>query len=148
MGRKKKDQRHALAELLGIEAPTTNPYEDTEDVSREAEATLAYADSPESFIRKDCKICGRSFAHTRGAVAYCSNRCRASGLEAIGIKWSWTKTAEERWAPWQSEPLVVPPDALALLDELMPTAEPEPEPEPPAPETDSVLDLLAELGLD
>lgn len=147
MGRKKKSDAEKLAELLGIEAPKGNPYETPEDVSREAEATLQYAETPESFIRKNCKSCGRTFAHTRGAIAYCSNNCRARGLEQIGIQWDWLRPVEARWSLYAGgEPLVVPPEALELLDALEP--EPEPEPEVVPHSSPDVLDILAELGLE
>ena len=146
---KKKTDAEKLAELLGIEPPKGDPFETPEDVSREAEATLGYAESPQSFQRKECKSCGRTFAHTRGAVAYCSNACRARGLEKIGIKWTWTRPADVRWGFYSGgEPLVVPPEALAILDAL-PEPEPEPEPVEESPtESVDVLDLLASLGLD
>jgi len=121
MARPKKSDAEKLAELLGIEAPKGNAYETPEDVAREAEAALGYAASPKSFLRKDCKTCGRTFAHTAGAVAYCSNYCRARGLEQIGIQWNWLKPSSERWAPWQEEPLVVPADAVKLIDQLTDT---------------------------
>lgn len=147
--RKKKTDAEKLAELLGIEPPKGDPYESPEDISREAEATLVYAESPKSFTRKNCKSCGRAFAHTRGAVAYCSNHCRARGLEQIGIKWSWTRPTEVRWGLYgDGEPLVVPPEALAILDSL-PEPEPEPEPVEESPTVSvDVLDILTELGLD
>ena len=134
----KKTDAEKLAELLGIEPPKgTNPYETPTDVAREAEATIIYAESPKFFQRKNCKECGRTFAHTAGSIAYCSNPCRARGLERLGIQWNWLKPSKDRWAPWQEEPLVVPPEALELLD-----SRPEPE------ESDPVVDILKELGLD
>jgi hypothetical protein len=118
MARPKKTDAEKLAELLGIEAPKGNPYETAEDISREAEATIIYAESPQSFIRKNCKICGRTFAHTRGAIAYCSNLCRARGLEQIGIKWDWTRPTEVRWGLYDGgEPLIVPAEAVKLVDQ-------------------------------
>lgn len=124
MAKPKKTDAQKLAELLGIEAPKENVYETPEDVSREAEAALIYAESPQSFIRKECKICGRTFAHTRGAIAYCSNSCRARGLEAIGIQWHWTRNSEVRWGNYkEGEPLVVPPEAVLLIDQVSDTQE-------------------------
>lgn len=122
MARPKKTDAEKLAELLGIEAPKGNPHETPEDVSRQAEAALQYAETPKSFIRKNCKSCGRTFAHTRGAIAYCSNACRARSLEQIGISWDWNKPTEVRWELYEGgEPLIVPPEALALIDQVSDT---------------------------
>lgn len=144
MPKKKKNEAELLAALLGIEAPTRyiGPTESSEEISRQAEAALAYASNASAFISKTCKSCGQVFAHTRGAVAYCSDTCRAVGLKKLGIRWDWSKPPGDRWG--KDEPLVVLPEALELLT---PTAPDEPV-EEPAPETDSVLDLLAELGLE
>jgi hypothetical protein len=154
MGRKKKTDAEKLAELLGIEPPKGNEYESQEDVSRAAEAALAYGEDANAFIRKTCKSCGRAFAHTRGAVAYCSNHCRARGLELIGISWNWTRTPEERWGRLL-EPLVVPPEALVLIEQVQ-ADDLEAIPEDPVQlsfdlvevKVADALDILRELGLD
>lgn len=171
---KKQREQEKLAALLGMTTPKTeaNPYESEEDISREAEAVLAFAADSSYFIQKECKSCGRTFAHTRGAVAYCSNHCRAVALEKIGIKWHWLKPGSERWGPWpHAEPLVVPPGPLDLLktvyDAKMKEVQDkalafdtaffnEEQPEKPQPvevsetatESVDVLDLLHDLGLD
>lgn len=147
MPRHKKTDKDKLAELLGIEIPKQElgPMEHPYEVSREAEAVLAYKDDASYFITKNCKSCGRMFAHTKGAVAYCSDPCRAVALEKIGIKWHWLKPPEYRWGKYTEPPLVVPPEPLSILQ-----SQPEPEPEEQQPETDlysSVLDLLEEFGL-
>src|SRR5574343_559080 len=97
MKKKTKSDQEKLAALLGIEAPPVDPYESKDSVSREAEAAIAYHDSPSLFVRKTCGTCGGMFAHTPGAVGFCSDYCRAVSLEKIGIKWSWTKPSSERW---------------------------------------------------
>lgn len=158
MSKHKKSDAAKLAELLGLQTPTVDAYESESDIAREAESALAYAEQASAFVRKECKSCGRAFAHTRGAVAYCSNKCRAAGLELIGIKWHWLKPSEERWAPWQAEPLVVPPDALALVDAHLEQSETMTvvhaqngvytDIEVPVANVVDPLDLLRELGLD
>lgn len=113
---KKQSDAEKLAALLGIEppSPTISDTESPAEISRQAEAALAYS-SGHGFIRKDCQECGLKFAHTPGAVAYCSDTCRAAALLKIGIKWHWDKDRASRWAPVE-EPLVVPPEALVLVD--------------------------------
>ena len=112
----------ALAKLLGLEAPKGQEHKTTEDVSRAAEAAIIYAETPKSFIRKNCKTCGRTFAHTRGAIAYCSNTCRAKSLAEIGIVWDWNKPPATRWDLYEGgEPLIVPPEAVKLVDQVSDT---------------------------
>ena len=146
MGRKKKSDAEKLAALLGIEAPKSqlDPTEHPYEVSRQAEAVLAYAQDASYFVTKDCKTCGHTFAHTKGAVAYCSDPCRAVALEAIGIKWEWTRPPEKRWGT--EPPLVVPAQAFALIPEPAPLEQPE-QPEETAELDPSTLDILDELGL-
>jgi hypothetical protein len=149
----KKSDKEILAELLGIEPPppTSNFYETEDDISRQAEAALAYARDSSYFIRRNCTICGRLFAHTYGQVAYCSNQCRAQALEKIGIKWEWVANAESRWGYNHADPLVVPPDALSILLSLPETVLPEPaQPsvKPPTPLGQDVFDILKGLGIE
>jgi len=110
-------ERAKLAALLGIDAPAPVNTQEQETVSREAEATLAYMEDPKHFIRKTCKMCNRTFAHTRGAVAFCSDTCRAEGLALIGIQWNWLRPPDQRWRH-MPEPLVVPPEAITVIDQL------------------------------
>ncbi len=158
---KSETRKAKLAKLLDIPMPDISKPEQ-ENRSREAEAVLAYASGMGGFIRRQCKECNRMFAHTRASIAYCSDTCRAAGLERIGIKWNWLKPANERWGKF--EPLVVPPEALAILDELdsnkvqvIDLSESDSGPETGIPGTPdrvpsvlppSVLDLLHNLGID
>ena len=114
----KVTDQQKLAKLLGIEAPPVDPYEDSETISREAEAAIAYHEQPQAFIRKECGTCGGVFVHTRGAVGFCSDYCRAVSLEKIGIKWHWLKKSEDRWG--RTEPLVAGVTATKLVDEVNP----------------------------
>jgi hypothetical protein len=117
MARVAKSDAEKLAELLGIAPP--EPQSSTEssvEISRQAEAAVLYGEGIVPFIRKDCKHCGRKFAHTPGAVAFCSDTCRAADLLKIGIAWDWFKSADKRWSVRNA--IAVPPEALKLLDEL------------------------------
>jgi len=90
------------------------------DVGYQAEAVLAYHDTRgRGFIEKNCKWppCQQRFAANYKSVAYCSNKCRADALADIGIDWNYSKSEEERWAG--TPPLVVPPKALSVLDEIL-----------------------------
>lgn len=120
-----------LAALLGIEAPTpsattsASPRQEAQFASREAEAVLAYYytyDGSE-WQRRDCAHCGNKFAVNRSNVAYCSDKCRKESLAVIGIDWDNTRTAADRWRRGQAanfvgEPLVVPHQAMQMVDEL------------------------------
>lgn len=111
---KNETKKARLAEMLGISLP--DPVEGPK-VSREAEAVLAYVEKPSDFRTKNCKICLERFSHSYGAVAYCSDRCRAKALAEIGISWNPDKKPEERWE-FQEPPLVVPKEAQKVLDSL------------------------------
>lgn len=122
----KKQARNAakLAALLGLEAPTVTappPKVARQNVSREAEALITFVESPNTFARITCRVCGHDFLVNRANVTCCSDVCRASELEVLGIKWDWSKPPESRWyvssqgGKLTNEPLVVPPAALAAL---------------------------------
>jgi len=150
----KKNDQAELAKLLGIEPPppTSNFYETEDDISRQAEAALAFARDASYFSRRTCTVCGRLFAHTYGQVAYCSNQCRAEALLQIGIKWEWVANAESRWGYNHADPLVVPPDALDILLAL-PVGIVLPEPAQPSVKAptalgDDVFDILKDLGIE
>jgi hypothetical protein len=93
------------AALLGINLETLNiptPEQSQEAMVRrqiEAESVLAYvATKGAGFKDKVCKECELPFSSTYHAVAYCSENCRASALERVGIPWNpHGKTDLERW---------------------------------------------------
>jgi hypothetical protein len=149
-----KSDKEKLAELFGLELPPENPYESAEEITRQAEAVLAYAKDSSYFITRNCSTCGRTFAHTLGQVAYCSDICRAAALEKIGIKWEWVVNAGKRWDYLHTEPLVIPAPAYELLQGLIPhpstqapTAEPQPEVEP-EPEHETDQNPMDDAGMD
>jgi hypothetical protein len=111
----KKKER--LAALLGIELPKDPTFEDDE-ASREAEAVVAFYETPKLFTERMCKHCERVFAVNRACVAYCSDTCRKKALLDIGIEWDATRPPEERWE--NKMPLTVPPSALELVRPLIP----------------------------
>lgn len=119
--KKSKEQKaqEKLAALLGMEAPTAVSKAQSHARSMEAEAALEYYENPRSFNEKLCKQCGRTFA-TRGApVAYCSDPCRVLAFEdRMGVKWRPLRPETERWG-FMGEPLVVPHEALIVVQEAM-----------------------------
>lgn len=128
----KADKRKArLAALLGLEQPkvlTKEELKAKDDVSREMEAVLAYADNPKGFIERECGRCGHKFAVNRANIAYCSDDCRTKSLLDRGILVDLNaRTPQERWsaATGGREPLVVPPSALDILSQVQ-QAEPQP----------------------
>jgi hypothetical protein len=141
----KSKKQEAIAKLLGLELPTAKSKAEATEISREAEAVLVYSETPEAFVSKTCKGCGLLFAHTPGAVGYCSDVCRAAALAKLGIKWDWLKPPERRWGlRW---PLIIGPRALAVLESL-PTVEPTPKPVEVDPMNDpELLAILSEYEL-
>lgn len=128
-----KEQKKAerLAALFGIEAPkvpTGNELRESESVSREAEAVIAYFEAPAKFTERMCRICERIFAVNRGSIAFCSDTCRGVHIrEVMGIV-DWDpkqRTPEDRWSSQTGgpEPLLVPPPALELVRPLLPSTE-------------------------
>ena len=120
---KDEKKKERLAELFGLALPEAPkpPTPDDEAASRAADATLVYFQTPEFFREVDCKRCGHKFAVNMASVAYCSDDCRKHSLADIGIEWDPTKKPQERWG--RHVPLVVPPQALELVQEAMQTAQ-------------------------
>jgi hypothetical protein len=144
---KKETQKAKLAALLGLEDVHQRSEIEAAAVSREAEAVLAMTEHPKAFTRKICKepTCRRSFAHSEACVAYCSDHCRAKALDRIGIQWHWLKPPSSRWG--KTYPLVVPAEALAVMDELPTVTQITEVPQESPPDTPDVLDILAKYGL-
>lgn len=88
------------------------------EIAQEAEAVISYVKNPKRFTQRRCNLeeCGRPFATDYGSVAFCSNKCRKDHLESLGIQWNYQKTPQERWE--SRFPLVVGPDAYALLQQF------------------------------
>lgn len=109
---KDEKRKERLAALLGLELPpepTQEEIDEKNQISREAEAVIAYVENPKGFREQECNNCGRLFAVNLGHVAFCSDHCRKVTLESKGIYWNPNKRPEERWG---TVPLVVPPEAM------------------------------------
>lgn len=138
----KADKRaERLAKLLGLDVPvkpTAEQLRQKDNVSREMEAVLAYADNPKGFLLRQCKRCDRSFGVNRANIAFCSDDCRVRSLHDRGLLVNLdARTPEERWASATGgrEPLIVPPSALELLPQSQPV-----EPQPTLPDRASEAD--------
>lgn len=120
---KDEKKKERLAALFGLELPEAPapPTPDDEMASRSADATLIYFETPEYFREVECKRCGHKFAVNMASVAYCSDDCRKKSLADIGIEWDSSKPPAMRWG--RHIPLVVPPQALALVQETHLTQE-------------------------
>lgn len=120
--RLKRLQAKAAAAFGVVLPPAVEPITDqqlkaNQDVSREAEAVIAYINDPRKFIQKECDSCGGTFAVNRGNVARCSDDCRTRWLARRGIIWDPNKDPSERWD--FREPLVILPQVLSpLLENL------------------------------
>lgn len=113
-----------LAEkALGTKIDT--PIETIDDQIREAAAVLKYfEDKGTDFFEQVCKKCGKTYAYKwryRG-VAYCSIQCMKDALEEIGMRWDHGKPPHERWG--RTIPVLVPPEALEILKDILPSPEP------------------------
>lgn len=111
-----------IAAMFGLEAPkplTDKERWQKEAVSREAEAVSLYHEDRSKFIQRMCRICDRMFAVNRAHIAFCSDDCRSVHLnDVVGLEWDPNgRSPAERWANQTggSEPLIVPPPALAIL---------------------------------
>jgi hypothetical protein len=132
---KTKAQQKAIDRLISLgllEAPPEEPIETKTDLIREIQSVVSYYYSRgQGFTEKPCKQCGLVFAYSwdHDSIAYCSIRCANQALQEIGLEWTLSKPPAERWG--RTIPAVVPPQALALVGELLKEAEdalPEDEP--------------------
>lgn len=131
MRQDKKEARLAaqVAQMFGIDTtliatgPTNQRLKNNS--SREAEAVLAFVESPQNFTKKSCKYCGHTFATDRANVAYCSDKCRAGALDQIGIKFDWSKSPEARWYSrfegdkLTREPLIITEIPLQIAEQVI-----------------------------
>src|SRR5882672_7346464 len=111
----------AKARGQGIVTPELlkSEIETGEEISASMEAVLAYqAREGVGFKRKACTFCTSVFATDYNHVGYCSDRCRIKALREIGIDFDPTRQYSERWRQFGGIPLVIPPAALLLLDQL------------------------------
>lgn len=125
---KEKKRQRALKramEALDIDendvAINLNLQEDEIEIALQAESVISYFKYTNQFIQKECDWCGSIFAyslHFQG-VSKCSNECRRRYLESIGIQWTPNKPPGERWN--KHVPAVVPPEALSLVQSLVPS---------------------------
>lgn len=130
---KKLQKALALAsEVLGHEVEA--PVETLSDSMAQAQAALNYFEARrDGFVEKACFNCGGIFAYCwdREGILYCSVTCMSKALEKRGMTWDPSKPPEKRWG--KTIPAVVPPEALEVLQELVPKV------------TDDIDDLLAEF---
>lgn len=100
-----------------IEEVKENAPSNKEAISRQGEAVLLFLEHPAKFTAKLCRRCEEAFGTNYRAVAYCSDSCRAKDMEkALGVKWDWLKSEEERWGG--EAPLIIPPPALQKIQQL------------------------------
>lgn len=145
---KPSTKQRKLAEMFGLELPDPKKQKQRANVSREAEAALAYYEEPTAFTHRICKNCKREFAVNRAQVAYCSDYCRTEALAAIGIDYDVNAPIEQRWGI--KEPLVVVPEALTVIrqvSESEPRGSENPQQLPEVEDPVAIDDYLASLGL-
>jgi hypothetical protein len=85
-------------------------------LQEEAEAVLSYVYDRDGWLIKTCKNCGHEFAANYKYISFCSNPCRQSAMDAIGLGWNPERSEDERWeAIGIEKPGIVPPEALEAL---------------------------------
>jgi hypothetical protein len=93
---------------------------------RGAQALNLFLQAPELFTARNCKreLCGEPFLVSREHVAFCSYTCMKRDLhERFGIEWNPNNPIDEQFVKRQlegNEPLIVPPQAIKMLQELLP----------------------------
>ncbi len=103
-----------LPDSIKVE-PTASPV----SKSIQGDSVLIFLDEKgKGFKREVCPECKQVFAarylyRTKGLL--CSDECRIASLAKRGIRWDPTKEPNERWQ--RRVPIIVPPQALALIDE-------------------------------
>lgn len=115
-----------------IEKAGEEPAESVLEKIKEAEACLIFFNTKGSqFKRKICKTCEETFAYRWevDSITRCSVECYQIALEADGLKWNPNKPQSERWGP--AAPVVVPPEALKILEERISSLEDRPSDIPP-----------------
>lgn len=162
------DKNLAVLQSLGIDTSSVADVQVDKTYKRNPEANtldliscIIYVDTGGAGFRKQvCPQCKQLYAveymyRTRGML--CSDECRAAHLEARGLYWDSTKPPHERWR--KRIPLVVPPAALKVIEEINAerTEEADTSPssdDPPVRTADSVSDRkelempdLSEFGL-
>jgi hypothetical protein len=124
-----------LAAKLGInlEEHKEDNRDDQQLLRREADGVLLFLQGKVAFnVSKRCEFCEGLFLSNISAVGFCSDPCRKKSLQAIGIQWDPYKSQEERWGT-TGVPLVIGPQALAVLRKLFVEYE---ETNPPTPAED------------
>lgn len=85
----------------------------------EAQSTLLCLQWPyPDLMRKVCAECGRKFATSYHAAAWCSNECVKKGLAKAGIQWRPDKTFAEQWGVMEP-PLLIPPEAIRAMRRVL-----------------------------
>jgi hypothetical protein len=120
-----REQQKLLEYLArnGVDTSTVDvtDFEPTKERYSEAhlqgEATLAFAKDRTRFMERTCRTCKNLFATDYPYISTCSEKCMRKAVEEIGLTYRpGAKTIFEKWG--RVPPRVVPPGALAALDEI------------------------------
>jgi hypothetical protein len=119
--KKQARQLAKLAVLLSNVGVTVDVEKIQEDAkltpvteSNKLEGVLASIRRPGDFTYRRCIRCNEPFGSNYISVGYCSDFCRIKSFEQLtGVKWSSTKSPEERWGG--EPPLVIPPDVVRRM---------------------------------
>ena len=107
-------------EDLGVTAEELTSNMTVADQVGEAQAVLYYMEyKGQGFTKKNCVSCGREFAYAwdRTSITCCSVECISSELEKKGLSWKINRPLHLRWG--RTAPMVVPPVALELADQIL-----------------------------
>lgn len=118
---KKSKLLQNLESLLGVKSSITVESVPTDaDVVREADSVILYFESNgKGFERIRCANCKLVFAYRHGSssVRCCSVECMRDRLKSFGMAWNPNAPLDRRWGRFT--PVIVPPQALEILDELI-----------------------------
>lgn len=121
------DRNLEVLKSLGIDTTSVEDVQIDKTYRRHPDANtldliscIVYLDTGGTkFSKQVCSQCKQLFAveymyRTKGML--CSDECRAANLESRGLYWDSTKPPHERWR--KRIPLVVPPAALKVIEEI------------------------------
>lgn len=102
-----------------VETPIEKEPSTRERSTWEAQSTLLCLQWPyPDLMRKVCTECGKKFATSYHATAWCSNECVKNGLEKAGLKWRPDKTFAEQWGVMEP-PLIISPEAIRAMRRVL-----------------------------
>lgn len=144
MAPRKPNKKKAMALLaeLGIElkpedfAPGKAPkeefrnampgrkYSQDQEMIQAESVLLSLIKMPKEWFFRKCGKCGEGFYTNYYFVGYCGDQCRALALKKMGITWTNHFDESAKWGG-MTPPIVIPPEALKVMEFLVEQAKQE-----------------------